>query len=165
MQFGDMQVKKLVFKLDLAEFQQNYFAAQQRLRDKYILQWLVDRISEHQVQMVATISGAHREFTKEVPQFYSKLLEGYRQSLRTKSLFGFWTANRIEKKASELAWQDIDTYAQTISALYGEVLEKLIAGHQSVLQQIVNNLEDLLQQYGPITVELNPDAVHKLIEG
>lgn len=98
-----LTVKNVDVKVDYAEI----IRIVSGLEIKRLLQELIAMLSTHQLEGLK-IDGNIRDKMKTISfEFYVARVNEYRKSLKLRKLFGFMSAEKIERKANNLALEDL----------------------------------------------------------
>ena len=159
------KVGRYSVELDLTEVLCGILEFKGKHKEKYLLHWLLLKLSGHEVQMLNTLSQSFPELGKRMIPFFQKRVEDYRKASRLSKVISFRSAKSIEDEAVKRAWQDAETMLRGVSMLENESVRDLIDDHRRMLKRLCSTLIRLVMEKGGGQVDLDLNALGKFLGG
>jgi hypothetical protein len=159
------RVGKYTVDLDLTGVVSDLLESLGKQKEKYLVHWLLLRLSGHQVELTKVLSGAFPELAKQIPRFYQKRVEDYRHSMRVSKLFGFRSLRSIEDEAVRRAWEDTRAMVKELSLARDESVKGLIEDHRDILRRLCRAMVELVMQEQKTGLNLDLERLQRFLEG
>jgi hypothetical protein len=164
-QSSGYRVGKYSVELDLTEVVSDLVDSLGKQKEKYLIHWLLLRLSGHQVELTKVLARAFPELAKQIPRFYQKRVEDYRHSMLVSKLFGFRSLRSIEEEAVKRAWEDTRAMVRELSLARDESIKGLVEDHRDILKRLCLAMVELVMQEQDARLNLNLEGLRKFLEG
>jgi hypothetical protein len=161
----DYRMSRYFVDLDLTEVLIDTLGLLGKKDEKRILEWLIYKLSGHQVELIRILSQAFPELAKQMPKFFQKRVEDYRNANRFQKLLGFKSMRAIEEKAVRMAWEDTRAMMRQISMMNDDSVRALVDDHRRILGRICAAMVELVKEERADGININLDALRKFLEG
>lgn len=152
-------------ELDLTEVVSDLVDSLGKQKEKYLVHWLLLRLSGHQVELTKVLAGAFPELAKQIPRFYQKRVEDYRHSMRVSKLFGFRSLRSIEDEAVKRAWEDTRAMVKELSLVRDESIKGLVEDHRDILRRLCRAMVELVMQEQDTRLNLDLEGLRNFLQG
>ena len=154
---------KYDIQLDLTEVISDVLDAVGKQKEKYLVHWLLLRLSGHEVELAKVLAGAFPKLAEQLPQFYQKRVEDYRQSMRVSKLFGFRSLRSIEEEAVSRAWKDTKAKIKELSLARDESVKGMVNDHRDILRRLCEAMVELVMQDQNAQPNIDFEALRKFL--
>jgi len=162
---GTFTVGKYSVDLDMTEVLNNVLDSLGKQKEKFIIHWLLLRLSGHQVELAKVLGQAFPELGKQMPEFFQKRVEDHRQSLRIGKLLSFRSASSIEEESVKMAWKDTRRMIKEVSMAQNGSIKALVDEHREILKRLCDAIIDLVMEEPSAQINLNIEGLRKFLQG
>ena len=163
-EYPDYFVKQYSVDFDLTGFLNYVIRIMSRQDEKQLLHSLILVLSEHMVEMVRILSGAHAEMSRRMPAFFQKRVAAHRRALRWKRLISFGFSGSVEEEAARRAWEDTRGMIGELSVFRDESVTALMGSHRDILMRLCTAILSLVLERPGIGIRFDGESFRNFLE-